>query len=229
MLYTKDYDYKDTDITFHFRTYKDLDQAKWTFANIRRNFPQSRIMIISDGDRDIYPEDFPLHRVDFYPCENLTHIECGGKLIQRAVELFLKAPTKYFIKIDTDTGVHRRFNWLPKGRGMFGSLQSDGYINSIQGGFLGMDFTTVVDIYQSGICMSPLLEDYANTYALSPFVLSYCESRVKICEDFLYGYVAAKLGIPLFGFDEVKSNWKNYVENKNMRWAITHPCKDLIL
>lgn len=229
MLYIKDYDYRDADLTFCMRVYKDLDLAKWTFGNIRLAFPQSRVIIISDGDLDVYAEDFPLHRVEFYPCENLTNIECGGKIIQRTVEFFLNAPTKYLIKIDTDTGVHRRFKWLPKGRGMFGSLQTDSYINSIQGGFLGMDFSTVVDIYQSGLCMSPMLEDYANTYALSPFVLSYCESRAKICEDFLYGYIATKLGIPMFGFDEVRSDWKNYIENKDLRWAVTHPCKNFTL
>lgn len=231
MLYTKNYNYKDADLTFSLRTYKDADRLHWCLDNLRRHYPRARVIVISDGDPLIKKSDLLIYKykVEFFEGENLTGIENGGKLIQRMVELFAKDPTYYLFKIDTDTGIHRRFKWLPWGYGAFGQLQHDGYLCSLQGGFMGMSYEVVADIYKSGLCQSPDLVDYKSSYALSPFILDYCESRGKIGEDWIWGYIFAKLGVPLFGFNEVKSYWLDYIPNPDLEFAITHPCKDLKL
>jgi hypothetical protein len=49
----------------------------------------------------------------------------------------------------------------------------------------------------------------------------------RVSTDWLTGYAATALNIPQFGFAEVHSTWGRYVPNADLRYAITHPCKDM--
>lgn len=230
MLYLKNETYRDEDLTFSVKVYdKDLELGKWCLGNVRRLYPRSRIIIVVNGSYDIKPSDFDGIRAEFYSGDDLYYLESGGKMLGRMIDLFLWQPTEYLFKIDTDTGFHRRFKWLPRGYGIFGQLQHDNYLCSIQGGFIGMHYDVARTIAMSGTCQHESLKDCGATYAKSPFVLDYCLRRGKISEDWLTGYVCAKLGIPIFGFEEVKSNWKEYIPNPELTYAVTHPTKDFHL
>lgn len=229
MLYMKNENYTDADLTFSMKIYNDIELGKWCLGNVRRSYPNARVIVISDGDPNLKPSDLLEYNVEFIPSVNLYSLESGGKMIQRMIETFMRSPTEYLLKIDTDTGVHRRFKWLPRGYGLFGQLQHDNYLCSIQGGFIGMHYDLARDIYLSGICESVLLKDCGSTYALSPFVNAHCVSRGKVCEDFMLGYIVSRLNAPIFGFDEVKCAWKDYFANEGEKYAITHPCKEMKL
>jgi hypothetical protein len=224
MLYIKNHSYTDADLCFSLRTYKDADRLFLCLDNLRKHYPRARVIVISDGDPDIKKTDLLEYKVEFHHGEHLYYPGAGGKIIQRMIELFLfrnNCSQKFLMKIDTDTTIHRRFKWIPDGYGMCGTLQNDGWINSIQGGFIGLDFHVVADIYRSGLCAWPGLEDYALTYALSPFIQNYCKTRLG--EDWIFGYIAARLGIPLFGFEEVCCQWLDIPENHDTIYAVTHP------
>lgn len=229
MLYRKHTDYKDEDLTFSMKVYEDLALGQWCLENIRRIYPYSRINVVSNGNYNITSKDFEKYDVEFFPGADLYPLDCGGRMLGRMIDLYFNNPTEFLFKIDTDTGFHRRFNWLPRGYGLFGQLQHDNYLCSIQGGFIGMHHDVAYSIFMSGLCQQESLQDCAATYAKSPFVLDYCLKRGKISEDWLTGYVCAKLGIPIFGFEEVKSNWIDYVPNENLQYAVTHPCKNFHL
>ena len=51
--------------------------------------------------------------------------------------IFFEQPTRYLLKIDPDTVIHRRFKYLPVRNGLFGTLQTQVESPSIQGGCMG--------------------------------------------------------------------------------------------
>jgi len=43
-------EHSDSDLVFYLQMYHDIDLAKWCLDNIRRHYPDSRLMLVSDGD-----------------------------------------------------------------------------------------------------------------------------------------------------------------------------------
>ena len=112
--------YGDDDITFVIGVYRDRLRAEGALARLREHFPDARVIVRSDGDRD--PKNRELSErfdVDYREEERLYPIEHGGAMIARMLELFLEQPTRYLLKIDTDTAVYRRFHFLPQVVGLF--------------------------------------------------------------------------------------------------------------
>ena len=44
--------YSDADLTFYMQVYHDYELAEWSLSRVRAFFPSSRIVVISDGDKD---------------------------------------------------------------------------------------------------------------------------------------------------------------------------------
>ena len=148
--------YNDADITFFMGLYRDRVRAEGALTRLREHFPTSRVIVRSDGDGD--PKNRELSErfgVDYREEERLFPIEHGGAIVARVLDLFLEQPTAYLFKIDTDTSVYRRFHFLPKGSGVFGTLQLTGQgCRSIQGGCIG-----ILEVAARAIRDSGLLED----------------------------------------------------------------------
>jgi hypothetical protein len=216
--------YKDTDITFYMQVFHDFDRAAWAVMHLKKHFPNSRLIIMSDGDVDsryfrLSPEAYIGNRL--YP------LEFGGKLIHRMLALYFHFPTKYLFKIDTDTGFHRRFRYLPSQDGYFGALQTRGTITAVQGGCAGFSHGAAEKLFSSGILLSNELIGHLSAWATESHCSRIAKKTGMIRTDWLTAYCIQQLGIKIFNFGEVRSSWIGPIINLGLRYAVTHPCKEL--
>lgn len=222
--------YNDKDITFFMGLYQDLGRADGALKRLREHFPEARVIVRSDGDPN--PENEALSEqfnVDYRAEERLFPIECGGAMVARTLELYLEQPTAYLFRIDTDTGVYRRFKFLPEQSGVFGSLQKNREkCISIQGGCTGFSKSAIQAIVSSGLLLDPRLQLPEQYLDVSPYFSAMARRgrrRGLSSFDWIIGWVATELQIPMLSFSEVHSRWHpaGNVDNANLEFAMTHP------
>jgi len=96
--------YTDSDLTFFLGLYQDQKRAEPMLAMLRKFYPESTLIIRSDGDSNPLNADlakqFDAH---YFEEERLYPIENGGAMANRILELFLDHPSRYLFKMDTDT------------------------------------------------------------------------------------------------------------------------------
>ncbi len=222
--------YSDNDITFFMGIYRDLGRAEGALCRIRAHFPQARVIVRSDGDKNPkYQEFIERYDVEYREEERLYPIKHGGAMIARILELYLDQATRFLLKIDTDTAVYRRFHFLPEQTGVFGTLQNSKQdCISIQGGFMGFSQDATRTILDSGILQDPRLKDpFAYRQESGYFSrMGWRDRRTGLCSfDWIIGWVASELQIPMFSFSEVHCRWlpQNNVKNDDLKFAVTHP------
>jgi len=219
--------YSDDDLTFFALVYKDYDATVACLRDLRKHYSSSRVILRSDGDPDPrFPMLASSHRVDFHGESRLFGIENGGAAIERMIELFLERPTRYLLKIDPDTVIHRRFKYLPVRSGVFGTLQCEEETPSVQGGCMGFSRDSAAQILQSRMLRDVRLKEPAKFIADSPYFFRMAD-RANRCGlasfDWIVPWVAGELGIPLYRFDEVNCGWQQPPPNPEGRYAVTHP------
>ena len=219
--------YSDDDLTFFALVFRNYDATVECLKDLRRHYPASRVILRSDGDPD---PRFPIfarqNEVDFRAESRLFTIENGGAVIERMLVLFLEKPTRYLFKIDPDSVIHRRFQYLPLRNGLFGTLQLEHESPSIQGGCMGFTRDAAEQILQSHMLRDSRLKDPAKFIDDSPyfFRMAHRAQRCGLASfDWIVPWVASELGIPLYTFDEVNSGWQQAPPNPNQRFAVTHP------
>jgi len=222
--------YVEEDITFFMGLYHDRARAVGALARIREFYPAAHVIVRSDGDADPMNRELSEHfDVDYRAEERLYPIEHGGAMIARILELFLEQPTRYLLKVDTDTAVYRRFFYLPNEEGVFGNVQTARQgCDSIQGGFTGVTEAAARAIFDSGLLEDARLKDPYSYRSESPYFnrMRRRVNRTGLCSfDWIVGWAAFELGLPLIPFDEVhcKGLAKNNVENEDLQFAVTHP------
>jgi len=229
--------YSDGDIVFFLQGYHDCNLAEWCVSNLREHFPLSPLILVSDGDADPcwgrLAEQYSGVR-GLYG-ERLFELANGGALLHRMLDLFFRAPSKYLISIDPDTGIHRRFEFLPTRTCLFGTLQTmpltgpSGtvmYQHSIQGGFIGMTLSAARLLYKTGCFLWPELLDFERTWGRGEPTKERIATTALVSKDWIVGYCAKRLRLPMYDFSEVMCRWKTYVPNPDLRYAVTHPCKE---
>jgi hypothetical protein len=219
--------YDDQDLTFFTLVYRDYEALSESLRDLRKHYPVSRIIVRSDGDSDPgLPFFADNYQADFRGESRLFGIENGGAIIERMLVLFFEAPTRYLFKIDPDTVIHRRFKYLPGHRGVFGTLQCETDTPSIQGGCMGFTEDAAEQILNSGLLRDPRLREPAKFIDDSPYFFRMTD-RANRCGlasfDWIVPWVAGELGIPLFAFDEVNSDWRHPPANPEGRYAVSHP------
>jgi hypothetical protein len=219
--------YRDDDLTFFALTYKNYDAAAECLRDVRTHYSASRVVLRSDGDGDPrLPVLAEHHNVEFRGESRLFGIENGGAVIERMLELFLEKPTRYLLKIDPDTVIHRRFRYLPVRDGLFGTLQGRLTHPSIQGGCMGLTHAAAEQILRSNMLRDSRLKEPARFVSDSPYFVRMAD-RANRCGlasfDWMVPWVAHELGIPIYAFDEVNSGWKQPPPNHNQRYAVSHP------
>ena len=222
--------YSDDDITFFMGLYRDRVRAEGALSRLRANFPTARVIVRSDGDKD--PQNKELSErfeVEYWAEERLFPIENGGALIARMLELYLDYSTRFVFKIDTDTAVHRRFRFLPEQSGVFGTLQkSKQGCMSIQGGFTGFTEDAARTILDSGMLGDRRLKNPFQCKEESLYFSSMAK-RAERCGlssfDWIVGWVATELDIPMFNFPDVRCRWHvdEDFTNENLKFAAAHP------
>jgi hypothetical protein len=219
--------YCDDDLTFFALTYNDYEATVECLRDLRQRYSGSRVILRSDGDPD---PRLPLlarsNKVEFHQESRLFGIENGGAIIERMLELFLERPTRYLFKIDPDTVIHRRFNYLPVRSGVFGTLQCETETPSIQGGCMGFTRDAAEEILKSGRLRDSRLKEPAKFINDSPYFFRMAD-RANRCGlasfDWIVPWIANELGIPIYGFDEVNSGWRMAPPNPDHRYAVSHP------
>lgn len=219
--------YGDDDLTFFALTYKDYEATEECLGDLRRHYPGSRVILRSDGDPDLrFPILARQYNVDFRGESRLFGIENGGAVIERMLELFFGQPTRYLLKIDPDTVIHRRFGYLPVRDGLFGTPQGGHEHPSIQGGCMGLTRAAAAQILQSKLLRDERLRDPAKFINDSPYFvrMAHRASRCGLASfDWMLPWIASELKIPIYPFDEVNSGWQQPPPNPNQRYAVSHP------
>jgi hypothetical protein len=219
--------YHDEDLTFFALTYKNYEATAECLLDLRKHYPSTRVILRSDGDTNpqlsILAERY---KVDFRGDERLFGIENGGAVIERMLMLFLEQPTRYLLKIDPDTVIHRRFRYLPVRNGLFGTLQTELESPSIQGGCMGFTHDAAEQILQSEMLRDPRLREPHNFINDSPYFFRMAD-RANRCGlasfDWIVPWIVSALEIPMYAFDEVNSGWQMAPPNPDDHYAVTHP------
>ena len=219
--------YCDEDLTFFALTYKNYDATAECLADLRKHYPTSRVILRSDGDSDPrLPILAQRNKADFRGESRLFGIENGGAVIERMLVLFLERPTRYLLKIDPDTVIHRRFQYLPVRSGLFGTMQTEEETPSIQGGCLGFTRDAAEQILQSKMLRDSRLKDPAKFISDSPyfFRMAHRANRCGLSSfDWILPWIASEMRIAMYAFDEVNSGWQQAPPNPNQRYAVSHP------
>ena len=220
-------DYRDDDLTFFALTYKNYEATGECLADLRKHYSQSRVILRSDGDPDPrLPILAQLNNADFRVESRLFGIENGGAVIERMLLLFFEQPTRYLFKIDPDTVIHRRFQYLPLRSGLFGTLQTEQESPSIQGGCMGFTRDAAEQILQSDMLRDSRLTQPSKFIDDSPYFIRMADraNRLGLASfDWIVPWIATELGIPIYSFDEVNSGWRQAPPNPDQRYAVTHP------
>ncbi|MBL4672052.1 MAG: DUF4214 domain-containing protein [Arenicella sp.] len=221
--------YTDDDLSFFMGTYKDAERAEGALSRLRQHYPNAALQIRSDGDPDPANERLSKRfKANYTEGERLYPIENGGALVAKTFELFLRQPRAFFLKIDPDTSIDRRFDYLLDQVAVFGSLQHTRARLSVQGGFTGATRETVEKIVDSGLLLDPRLRNPKKYQDQSSYFrrMAMRSQRCGLSSfDWILGWASAELGIPILPFDEVHCRWKANINfsNDDLKFALTHP------
>ncbi len=214
------------DLTFFLNVYHDGDFLMGCLESLRKVYPESRLIVRSDGDLD--PRICELAKTnggEFEAGNRLYPIENGGQVMHEMFSCFFRRPTPYLFKIDPDTQVARPFRALPETRCLFGTLQRQRPLYSIQGGCIGITLDAARELYRSKILLRPELCQRPPPYAFSRYVIKTTVVDGLTCDDWLLGWACTELGIEMTDWPEILSEWRIAQKNEDRRYAITHPHK----
>ncbi len=230
------HDFDDGDLTWHLQVYRDSDDAVLCLESLRRVYPTSRIVMVSDGDDDArWPELAQQFNIEYSKGEHLYGLESGGQLWKRVLHDSLQHDASqklcsHILKIDTDTRIHRRFRFLPTGCVVFGTLEHRTEVlqvplnpPNVQGGFTGFTRQAAQKILDSSLLDSDEMPDWKQTYADVPDALWAINQRPYVIGDLQLRTICKRLNIAVADFSEVRSNFLAPPEIGD--FAVTHPHK----
>lgn len=219
--------YTDKDITFYLVVYKDYERAVWCLDKVRVAYPEARIVIDVDGDKD---ERWALCR-HLYNAEvnygkRLFKLKYGGAIVKRMLEHHVNDPAhrRWLFRIDTDTEIRRRFKYLPV-HDYFGHYYK--WRNFIQGGCIGLTRNVAARILKRG-CLDR--RDLATNPMIWQERKDTAHGRVGkyglVSFDWLLNWAMCQLKVRGRDFPEVRSTWRDAIPAE-VDCAVAHPCKDI--
>lgn len=216
----------DADLTFYLNSRGDADLLDGCLAPLRAAYPRARVIIRADGDDDpAIAAAGARHGAEVIYGEWLFTIAAGGRIVDEMLRLFLRAPTRWLFKIDPDTRVHRRFERLPAVDCIFGTVQQQGGLYSIQGGCVGFTAGSAERLHASGAARDPALAQIPPPWAFNRALRGRPVERGLTSVDWVVGWTARALGIPLVDWPEILSEWQITPDDPDGRYAVTHPHK----
>lgn len=220
-------DYTDADLTFYLQVYRDVARAAWCLTALRQHFPHARVLVVSDGDRDLrYAALRRRFGVEFRLGERLYPRQYGGRMIERMLRLW-NTQTDFLFKIDPDALVQRRFQWLPaEPLALFGDCQP------LQGGCVGYTRQAGQRLLDSGLLADPVLTQPEQSWALLPdgslheSLWTDISISGLVRTDWIIAWCCRRLDIPQVGFPEIYSRWREPVPD-GLDVAVSHPHKHI--
>ena len=222
--------FRDRDLVFLMPVYRDAPVAAASLCRLRAIYPGARVIVVSDGDRDFPGAAFAAEfNAEFVPGENLYGIEHGGAMIQRILSLYMQAPARWLVRMDTDARIDRRFAYLPKSRGVHGRVKQKS--GNISGGCILFTHDAAAHLHRSGIFRSERLKDPIASWGRysQPDLLERKLGLGAVTYEKVLRWGCVETGVPLLGFPEIFSTWKPTPgtavprRNAKLRYAVVHP------
>lgn len=224
----------DSDLVFFMPVFRDSPVALASLARIRRHYPGSRIVVLSDGD-DTFPGDDVKNRfgAEYVLGDNAYGIEQGGRMIHRILDHYMKEPAGWLVRIDSDARLDRRFAWLPTRMGLYGRIGRRS--GTAQGGCVVFTHDAAVKLHRRKTFLSPKLLDPEASWGLysTPENLARKIEQQRIAYDKVLHWGCVEAGVPVRPYDEIFSLWKPKPEheaalaNSDRRYAVVHPDKEM--
>jgi hypothetical protein len=135
-------------------------------------------------------------------------------------------PGKFLFKIDTDTGFHRRFKYIPN-YPAFGSLfKFASEIPYIQGGMIGFSRETAETLLKNNTFRC---DEFKKRWANKDFPdwhMMRAAYSSPLTDDAAFGWALLMENIRPEHWPEIKIRPIGFMDNPLNMWAVTHPCKD---
>ena len=208
-------------IGFIIPAHKDAELARASLESLRRVYPLSPVVIVTDGDDDpVWDEVASAYGTGLVRGEWLFATSSGGAFTRRILEAGLSLNCDYVFRTDTDSLWHREFRVsLPKDV-VFGCLQTTAQHLSVQGGITGICSSVIPKLLSFDY---ETLKDYARTWASgSPDLMYRAEVQGLTSWDWTLGYMCRRLGVPMVSYSDIGSGWKSVPAGN---FACTHPHK----
>lgn len=222
----------DRDVIFVMPVYRDADVARRALRRLRKHYPGSRIALISDGDEE-FPGDAFVQEfgVEYRLGENLYAIDRGGDILQRILDVYLEAPGRWLIRLDTDARLDRRFRWLPGRDGLYGRIGRRS--GTAQGGCVLLTDAAARRLDARGVFRSPRLHDPVASWGRFSTAenLQRKLAQGRIAYDKVLHWGCVEAGVPVRPFSEIHAVWKwspafeAAARGRPGRFAIVHPDK----
>jgi hypothetical protein len=213
------------------QTCRDLGPLRRTLARLRSLYPESVVLVVSDGDADpAIARACAEHAAAFTLGERLFGVERGGAVVQRMLSAFLATDADVLIKIDPDTDVRSRFVSMPapSNAAIYGTVQTarDGAraLASIQGGCIVVPRQAAVVLTDGALLTSDRLRPPRLEWAVNAFSRARAASGLT-SYDWTLGWACRELGLPAADHSEVFSRFRpNVFDTLSFRRAaVVHP------
>lgn len=223
--------FDDDDIVFFMPVYKDAEVAFRALTRLRRHYPASRLIVLSDGD-DAFPGDVVRDRfgAEYVAGENLYGMEHGGKMVHRILSHYMTAPARYLVRLDSDARIDRRFAWLPEKDGLYGRVGKRS--GTVQGGVIVLTHGAAARLHDNEVLLSEALLDPEASWGRysTPENMARKRNLGTVAYDKVIHWACVTANVPVCGFSEVYSLWKPMpgdpgIANIDQRYAIVHPDK----
>jgi hypothetical protein len=221
----------DARIFWFIQTYRDLPRLRRTLAGLRKAYPESQVLVVSDGNPDPeINETCESYAVGFMLRPRLFGVEQGGEPVQKMLEEFLTTDADLLIKIDPDTHIRRRFSRLPS-RGdssLYGTPQSQGSesnrIISLQGGCIIVPREAAIVLASSAILQSERLKPPALEWTVAGTLVARAASGLT-SYDWTLGWACRELGLRSRRHPEVFSRYRPSLVDcvRDLGAAVSHP------
>lgn len=206
----------------------DFELAKWSIANFRKCYPSCRLILMVDENNSRW--DCLRDVADLRYTENFhAPITRGATVWIERFRIFFENPTRYLVKFDSDTGWYRRLDKPfppPNVPVTFGQICSHADVSYPHGGFIGLSVAAAWKAF-----LDPATRGLSNPESWCPSAIlpgpwrRYHRLGI-VCEDMVWGNVCRKLKIPVVHYGDVRTRGLKHKSNPDLRWAVTHPCKD---
>lgn len=212
--------FKDEDVVFHLEVFDGyFDISNWFLENVRKAWPGSRVIVVSDGDKNPRYEEFrERYKAEVSYGEHLWGEGASGPLWERRFNAFLNGSGRWLLRMDSDAGVYRRLKRLPEGDCLFGTLfrLPGGRGFFAQGGAMGVTRGAAEKLMTSGALKSEKVANWNHLW----------RRQMMASDDRGIGEAARAVGIPTWNHPEFACSWKNRAANADLKYAIVHPCKN---
>jgi hypothetical protein len=213
------------------QTYHDRPQLRKTLARLRRVYPESQALVVSDGDEDpAIAEDCGHFSAGFTLRSRLFGVEHGGESVHQMLEAFAAADADILLKIDPDTNVRHRFRRMPSSTesAIYGSVQASGpkgeELISIQGGCIIVPRHAATQLLRSGLLRSDRLRPPELVWAVNKLSKDRAAAGLT-SQDWTLGWACRELGIICAAHPEVFANYRPRLIDamRKRRAAVSHP------